>query len=447
MNRRTLLFIVVCLIAVIVASSLIIYENGVLTPQGSSVVWQRSIENFATGLAVADGKVFTMDISGNVNCYDIQNGKSVWNGSSVGGYFAAGLTVAEGRVYGGSEYASVGCLDETTGQFQWSFTGDIDHRQAPDNIIVEDGRVFAIAEGVGAIVNAHNATTGQLLWQTPYYFGTFGNITDLNTWWTSGFPLGGDPFDGNSLYALGGNESSPYIFKLNTDNDSILWRANITVFSGLPSVLATYQGQAIIQNSNQIFSLNETSGDSLWSIDVGASIYQPTVYNGLLLFAASDGNFYALNLADGKLAWKTKVDNQNLLSQVNETNTLTTYPIQVDPQNQRVYWSFGVTQQLGTTSENKHDRYTGTICSLDLTTGKVMWTRQIEDSGVFYSPPVGLVFNKNAIFLTENSALWIFSASTGNLARNQQFDHYVLPPVASGNEVFVVADLYLTAYR
>jgi outer membrane protein assembly factor BamB len=446
MNKRTLLFIVIGLIAVIVASSLIIYQNSVLTPQGSGVVWKRPIENFATGLAADTGKVFTMDISGNVNCYDIQNGKSIWNGSSVGGYFAAGLTVAEGRVYGGSEYASVGCLDETTGQFQWSFTGDIDHRQAPDNIIVKDGQVFTIAEGVSAIVSAHNATTGQLQWQTPYIFGTFGNITDLNTWWASGFPLGGDPFEGNSVYALGGNESSPYIFKLNTDNGNILWHTNITVFSGLPSVLATYQGQVIIQNGNQTFSLNETSGDRLWSVDVGASIYQPTAYNGLLLFGASDGNFYALNLADGKLAWKTKVDNQNLFSLVNEANTLTTYPIQVYPQNQRVYWSFGVTQQLGTTSENKHDRYTGTICSLDLTTGKVMWTRQIEDSGVFYSPPVGLVFNKDAVFLTENSALWVFSASTGNLARNQHFDHYVLPPVASDNEVFVAADLNLTAY-
>lgn len=87
------------------------------------------------------------------------------------------------------------------------------------------------------------------------------------------------------------------------------------------------------------------------------------------------------------------------------------------------------------------------MCSIDLASGNVIWTRQIEDSGVFYSPPVGIAINKDTLFLTENNALWIFSASTGILARNQHFDHYVLPPIVSGNEVFVAADLQLTAYE
>ena len=108
-------------------SSLIIYENGVLNPAGSNVLWQRNIENFATALATDNGKVFKMDISGNVNCYDNQTGKSIWSGSSVGGYFAAGLTVAEGKVFGGYKYGSVGCLDEATGQFQWSYSTNIEN--------------------------------------------------------------------------------------------------------------------------------------------------------------------------------------------------------------------------------------------------------------------------------------------------------------------------------
>jgi outer membrane protein assembly factor BamB len=444
LKRHTLLIIAIGLIAIIAASSLIIYENGVLNPEGSRVLWQRPIENFATALAADTGKVFTMDISGNVNCFVIQTGKSVWNGSSVGGYFAAGLTVADGRVYGGSQMASVGCLDETNGQFQWSFIGQVDSdlwtKKAPDNIIVKDGRVFAIDGGV----SVHNATTGEFLWQARYSFEDLGNITDSQSWWVSGFPLGGNPFEGNMLYAIGGNVSSAGVFKLNTDDGSILWRANQIVLSG--SVLATYQGQVIIESGNQILSLNETSGKSLWSIDVGASIYPPTDYEGILLFGASDGNFYALNLAEGTLAWKTKIDSQNLFSTVNDTNTLTTYPIQIDAQNHRLFWSFGGTQQLGTTSENKHDKYLGTLCSIDLASGNVVWARQIEDSGVFYSNPAGIVFSKDTIFLTENNALWIFSASTGNLARNQHFDHYVLPPVVSGDEVFVAADLQLTAY-
>ncbi len=455
------MFIVIGLIAVLVAASLIIYENSILNPEGSRVLWQRPIENFATGLAAADGKVFTLDISGNVDSYDTQGGKSIWNGS-IGGYWAAGLTVSNSRVYGGSQLATVGCLDEATGQFHWSFIGEIASdlwdKKAPDNVIVKDGRVFAIDGGV----SVHNATTGELLWQAEPIgplSGIFGNITDMSTWWVGAYPLGGYPFESNFVYALGGNLSNSYIYKLNTDNGVILWSSNITVLtnpmppplvpgfiSGSLNVLATYQGQVIIQNGNQILSLNDTSGDSLWNIDVGTSIYQPTAYNGLLLFGASDGNFYALHMANGTIAWKTKVDSQNLLSFVDENNTLTTYPIQVDAQNQRLFWSFGVTQQLGTTSENKHDKYIGYVCSLELANGNLVWTRQIQDSGVFYGSPVNLVFNKNAVFLNENNALWIFSASTGTLARNQDFDHYVLPPIILDNEVFVASDLQLTAY-
>jgi outer membrane protein assembly factor BamB len=106
------------LVAIIVVLSLVVYENSLLNPEGSRVVWQHNIQNFATSLAVDDDKFFTMDISGNVNCYDAQTGTSVWNGSSVGGYFANGLAVAEGRVYGGYHFAFVGCLDEATGQLQ-----------------------------------------------------------------------------------------------------------------------------------------------------------------------------------------------------------------------------------------------------------------------------------------------------------------------------------------
>ncbi len=129
----------------------------------------------------------------------------------------------------------------------------------------------------------------------------------------------------------------------------------------------------------------------------------------------------------------------------NDNVTLTTYPIEV--QNNKVCWSFGVTQQLGTSSGDKHDRYLGTVCCLDLANGNLAWSRQIEDSGVFYGFSAGLALNNDEIFLNENNALWVFETSNGNLASNQQFDHYVLPPTASGNEVFVASDLQLTAHK
>lgn len=186
MNRRTKLVVTIGLITVMVVMSLLIYQHATINPAGSSVAWQLPIENFATALAADDGKVFTMDISGNVNCYDAQTGDLLWEGDSVGGYFARGLTVGEGKVYGGYRYASVGCLDEESGQLLWNRMYTAGVNQAPDHLIVKDGRLFVVSKGPGAGVTALNASTGEALWQAQYRFDIFGNITDSKTWWVAG---------------------------------------------------------------------------------------------------------------------------------------------------------------------------------------------------------------------------------------------------------------------
>jgi outer membrane protein assembly factor BamB len=238
-------------------------------------------------------------------------------------------------------------------------------------------------------------------------------------------------------------------FKLNTDNGTVLWHSNVTWNNAIPEVkifpqvLAISQQQVIIEirKNNGILwpnliSLDSNTGKELWDITVGASIYNPIFHNNLLLFGASDGNFYALNLTDGTISWKTKVDTQNLFSFAN--STAQTFPIQIDSQNQRLFWSFAAKQP-------STGNYTGTLCSLDLTNGNMTWTKQIADMGNF-AWEVGSAYNDNRVFLTYNSALWIFNASTGDLVQSQQFDHYVLPPIVLGNETFVAADLWLFAY-
>lgn len=472
MNRRSLLFIVIGLISIILVSSLIAYELGFIKSSGpsansSGALWQRPIENFANSLAADDGKVFTTDNFDNLNCFDSQNGKSIWNGT--GDFYSGALAVLGSQIYVGLQNGRVGCLDENTGKLLWTFQNE----PAPNSIfkgspeiIVKDGQVFAISD----TISAHNATTGELLWQASPTGNNIGTIMQPNNTWTggsvTGYPLNGDPFDGSSVYVTTGDSSSAYFFKLDTDNGTVLWRSSVTwndwappEVNILPSVLATSQGQVIIENmlnsnpQNPVYrptllSLNSTSGKELWSINVGATwIYNPTVYNNLLLFAASNGYFYALNLADGTIAWKTKVDIQNLFSLNQADNvlnsTLGTSPMQIDSQNQRLFWSFAGKQ--GGTSSN----YTGILCSLDLANGNVTWTKQIEDTWVgapFGAPLAGLAVNNGKIFLTGNNALWIFNASTGDLVQSQQFDHYITPPIVLGNETFVATDLWLTAY-
>lgn len=438
MKKRSLLIGAIGLATIIVVSSLAIYANSVLNPEGSHVAWGRSIPNFATALTTDDGEVFTMDISGNVNAYDQKTGASIWNGSSVGGYFAKGLIVAEGKVYGGFHYASVGCLDESTGQFLWNRMYTAGANQAPDNLIAKDGRLFVVAEGPSAGVTALNASTGDILWQTPYRYDIYGNITDSRTWWVAGYPLEGDPFEGNTVYALGGNQSNAYIFKLDTSNGKVLWQTSNFTLMAIPSVITTFNGQVIIENGNQFQSLNQTTGDNLWHKEINAtSLYSPRAYEDVLFFGTSDGNFCALNMFSGNISATTKVDSQNLL--VNTNNyTPTVYPIQIDQGKHRIYWSFGF---------NLQDQYEGTLVSLDLTTCNIVWTKQMQDSILGFEGQAGLAINKDTVYLTENDALWVFTSSNGDLSRNQHFDHYVLAPTTYDDEVFVASDLQLTAYK
>jgi outer membrane protein assembly factor BamB len=449
MNRRSLSFIAIDLIIIILASSFVIYEldfpkSSVPSGASSGVLWQHPLEDFATALAVDNGKVFTLDrTAGVVSCYDSQSGWSIWNSSLPGGpFYVSGLVVSGGKIYAGAWDDNVVCLDEATGKVQWSFQGIWttfqNHPVPPNSIIVQNNRVFCVNDAI----SVHDSTTGKFLWQAAS-----GNITDLKTWQVAGYPLGGDPFDGNYVYATGGNYSNMYFFKLNTDNGAVLWRSNITwdgtyLSYGVgipPSVVAISQGQIIIEGATpQLFSLNSTSGQELWSLNLGSTIYNPAVYNNLLLFGASDGNFYALNLANGTIAWKTKVDTQNLFSFANSTNPAETSSIQIDSQNKQLFWNFEV--QLNGASGN----YTATLCSLDIATGNIKWT-ETGDNGTFFGATTGF-FNKDSIFLIGNNALYIFNESTGNLVQSLQFSHYILPPIAVGNETFVATDLWLTAY-
>ena len=68
------------------------------------------------------------------------------------------------------------------------------------------------------------------------------------------------------------------------------------------------------------------SGVRLWNMDVGTGIHYPIVYQGVLIFGASDGKFYGLDLQSGTMSATTKVDSQNLFSLVNRDNALTVFP-------------------------------------------------------------------------------------------------------------------------
>lgn len=429
-----------------------------LSPAFTGNLLQRPLEYPAKALAVDDGKVFVavsdFRVDGGypsiINCFDGQNGRSLWNNSDYGD----SLVVSEGRVYFGVTVREIRCINATSGDLLWKVEnkqGTAESASRP-NVVVKDGRLYTYTDHRIVL----NATTGDLLWQAEYR-----DMTDFKTFIVDGFTLRGEWYDGKYVYGTSGlipnlhyfNWSNMYYFKLDTSNGDILWRSNVTWESSpffwpiTPQVLAIAPTQVIIYSSGfsspgyststEFFSLDSSTGEKLWSSSLVTDFYSSTVWNDRLLFSASDGYFYTLRLADGTVAWKTRVDTQNLLS-LESTPWGVSPIVEMDYGNQRLFWSFG------TKTDASPANYTSEIVCLDLSNGNIIWNKQTI--GPWFEPNAGMVVNNGRIFLTGNNALWVYNASTGDLIDSQQFDGSVLAPVVSGNTTFVAAGRKLFAY-
>ena len=389
--------------------------------------------------------MYTIDLWGNISCYEAQTGESVWTGS-IGAYWGSGVTASRIMVYGGKSGVRVGAVKASTGELQWivgTFHNSAWSKRAPSNITVLEGRLFVTGDGFGV----YDASTGELLWEnTGIQFRTDANIT--NPGWLTAWP-----FEGNRLFGTGGVVMVGFfVYRLDPDTGAVLWsRPSSTLVNGSPIV---YENQVIMRNGTEeettLFSFDENSGDTLWSYNVDAQVFQPTVHNGLLVFEASDGNVYVLHFSDGTLAWKTYVDTPNITSFANSDNPLKGLEIQIDTKNNRAIGGFAVTTQLGAFVENGTDEYGGFLCSLDLDNGNIAWNEQFSTEGDISheNGQFNLCLTENHIYLTTAfNDFWILNKSNGAIIEFQHFEHYVLPATAEENRVFVTADLWVFAYE
>jgi len=168
-------------------------------------------------------------------------------------------------------------------------------------------------------------------------------------------------------------------------------------------------------NGSAVLCLNEVSGLPIWEFDVGSTIFQPTVADGLLLFGASNGNFYALN-EDGTLKWKYE-----------SKHVVSNYPATASPivANNRVIVGYEA----------------GYVTVLILLDGQLVWRTPV-------SANVGsLETSSNSLYVTSGTNLYSIKIDNGNIQRKQTFNYWTLPPIYTNNKLFVAADLKITAYN
>jgi outer membrane protein assembly factor BamB len=445
----------ISIVLVLVLAVSVLFVLTALPSKLPNLLWKTNIAHFANDIAFVDGKVAITTPQG-VYGYDADNGSLLWTSTlSTGGK----MQVYERKLYVAGFGSTVYGVNQTTGQTILPFHAPVWSsaymKSFPASFHVADGKVFVTGDGTAVF----NATTGEEFWETTNMLPK-DHTFPLKPIIILG-PASSSAPESNYIYMKGAS-------RVNPNNGEVLWDAshyqvlppvivdNQVIFWGTTPDLSTYLEDKPVYGHGLV-SINATSGEVLWNYEVDAKFFEPTPYNDLLLCGANDGYFYALNLSNGTLAWKTKVDTQNLMkgenlpAQAKSNSEPGVSQVIVDSKDNTATWAFLITQ-FQINGENGNNLYVGRLTTLDISDGRIPKTTIIQRNGTVSSsspptPTLGLASFKNTFYMTAGVDLWTINRATGYVTTVQSFEHSILPPILGNNMMYVAADLYLYAFN
>jgi outer membrane protein assembly factor BamB len=233
----------------------------------------------------ANGRLFTLGISGIVTAFDANSGKTLWQ-KPAGPleplfHTAQSALVDRGVVIlhvGGHKQGALTAFDPATGAVKWSWDGDGPAYGSP--IIADIGGtrqviVFSQENLVGV-----DASNGQLLWKTPFVARSITNsITPL-------------VYDGHTIIVSGqGKPLTAY----NIAKKDGQWTAELAWENDKLSLSfsnAVLVGDAVFSmsamNSGQFFWADAKTGKTLWTSNPRQAGNAAIVHAGNLLFVLKD---------------------------------------------------------------------------------------------------------------------------------------------------------------
>jgi outer membrane protein assembly factor BamB len=233
----------------------------------------------------ADGRLFTLGISGIVTAFDAATGKQLWQkpAPAVEPLFhtAQSALVDRGVVIlhvGGHNQGALTAFDPATGAVKWSWNGDGPAYGSP---IIADiaGTHQVITFSQNSLVGV-DATSGQLLWSVPFQARSITNaITPL-------------VYDGRTVIVSGqGKPLTAYTIARRDDKWSaeMAWENPQLSLSFSNAVLV---GDAVFSmsamNSGQFFWADARTGKTLWTSSPRQAGNAAIVHAGNLLFVLKD---------------------------------------------------------------------------------------------------------------------------------------------------------------
>ena len=239
-----------------------------------------------------------------------------------------GITVVDDAAYFGIHHydgtpAKVYAVNTTTGEEVWNVTtpGNSGFRSTPT---VANGRLYIAA--FQQKLYALNATTGAEVWNrtvtpggsnyagptvvdnTVYYgspngtvfaFDAASGVTEWSTTIGGKFVLGTPAVDNGTLY-VGRDGTDPNVYALNTTTGVEDWRYSTT--DGVRGAIVVTNGSLYaVDRSGYAYSL-DLDGNENWKRQIGGGADMrnpPAVWNDTVYVGDWNGDFYALDAADG----------------------------------------------------------------------------------------------------------------------------------------------------
>jgi len=246
--------------------------------------------------AYADGKLFSIGMSGIVTAFDAGSGKQLWQKTALPAQplwtsHSFSPLVDRGRVVfhmGGNDQGTLSAFDVNTGEVKWSWSGDGPGYGSP--MLFDFAGTLQIVTMTQQKFIGLDAATGRLLWERAYTTDYAQNIIT--------------PVRFGDTLIVSGYQKPMVAFRVAREQDrwtiEQVWEnADVSLYMS-DAVLA---GETLVgfsqRRSGQFFALNARSGKTLWASEPR---------QGTNAAIVSAGEFWLALKDDGELivsAWQT----------------------------------------------------------------------------------------------------------------------------------------------
>ena len=253
---------------------------------------------------VGDGKVFTIDVAGQVKAFDASSGRVLWANAvrlekrGTRPAFGGGVSFGDGRVYVATGYGVAAAMDAATGKILWERPLVQPLRGAPS---VDGNRVFFLSQDNQ--LHAVDGASGNLLWTVT---GTVEVACILGT---------GSPAIAQDTVVVG--FCSGELNALRAENGRTVWQDQLarTGRSTAMAALADIDGSPVIDrgrvfaigHGGRMVALELATGQRAWERNF-AGVWTPWAAGEFLYIVTVDGEVLCITRAEGKIRWISKLD-------------------------------------------------------------------------------------------------------------------------------------------